>query len=29
VHLFLHVTVREKWADDRAHYQDLGLDYDA
>jgi GTP-binding protein Era len=29
VHLFLHVTVREKWADDRAHYADLGLDYDA
>jgi GTPase len=29
VHLFLHVTVREKWAEDRAHYQDLGLDYDA
>ena len=29
VHLFLHVTVREKWADDRAHYKDLGLDYDA
>jgi GTP-binding protein Era len=29
VHLFLHVTVREKWAEDRSHYQDLGLDYDA
>jgi len=29
VHLFLHVTVREKWSEDRAHYQDLGLDYDA
>jgi len=29
VHLFLHVTVREKWAEDRSHYADLGLDYDA
>ncbi|HZF35661.1 MAG TPA: GTPase Era, partial [Candidatus Angelobacter sp.] len=29
VHLFLHVTVREAWAEDRAHYADLGLDYDA
>lgn len=29
VHLFLHVTVREKWAEDRSHYTDLGLDYDA
>jgi GTP-binding protein Era len=29
VHLFLHVTVRETWADDRERYRDLGLDYDA
>src|SRR5882724_434145 len=29
VHLFLHVTVREAWSEDRAHYADLGLDYDA
>src|SRR5215475_3694997 len=29
VHLFLHVTVRENWAETRSHYQDLGLDYDA
>ena len=29
VHLFLHVTVRETWAEDRGHYRDLGLDYDA
>ena len=29
VHLFLHVKVREKWAEDRARYSDWGLDYDA
>jgi GTP-binding protein Era len=29
VHLFLHVTVRENWADERERYRDLGLDYDA
>jgi GTPase len=28
VHLFLHVTVRETWADERERYRDLGLDYD-
>jgi GTP-binding protein Era len=29
VHLFLHVQVDERWADKRAFYGDLGLDYDA
>jgi GTP-binding protein Era len=29
VHLFLHVTVDERWADKRAFYGDLGLDFDA
>jgi GTP-binding protein Era len=29
VHLFLHVQVDEKWADKRAFYGDLGLDFDA
>jgi GTP-binding protein Era len=29
VHLFLHVTVDEKWADKREFYGDMGLDYDA
>ncbi|PKU25540.1 GTPase Era [Telmatospirillum siberiense] len=29
VHLFLHVKVRENWLDDRQHYRDLGLDFDA
>ena len=29
VHLFLHVTVDEKWADKRAFYGDMGLDFDA
>jgi len=29
VHLFLHVTVRENWAEERTRYRDLGLDYDA
>jgi GTP-binding protein Era len=28
-HLFLHVTVRENWAEERERYRDLGLDYDA
>jgi len=28
VHLFLHVTVREKWAEERDRYRDLGLEYD-
>lgn len=26
VHLFLHVKVRENWADDPAHYRELGLE---
>jgi GTP-binding protein Era len=29
VHLFLHVQVDEKWADKRAFYGDVGLDFDA
>jgi GTP-binding protein Era len=29
VHLFLTVKVKQNWADDRATYQDLGLDFDA
>lgn len=29
IHLFLHVKVREGWADERALYQRLGLDYEA
>jgi GTP-binding protein Era len=29
VHLFLHVKVRERWADDPEHYRVLGLDYNA
>jgi GTP-binding protein Era len=29
VHLFVTVKVREGWADERARYRDLGLDYDA
>lgn len=29
VHLFLHVKVREHWLDDRQHYRELGLDFDA
>jgi len=28
VHLFIHVRVREKWAEDAAHYRELGLKYD-
>ncbi len=27
VHLFLHVRVTEKWADDRGVYKDMGLDF--
>src|SRR5262245_5027329 len=27
VHLFLHVKVSERWADDPAHYRAIGLDY--
>jgi GTP-binding protein Era len=29
VHLFLHVKVRENWADERARYDALGLDWNA
>jgi len=29
VHLFLHVQVDERWADKRAFYGDVGLDFDA
>jgi len=29
VHLFLHVKVSERWADDPAHYRALGLEYEA
>jgi GTP-binding protein Era len=29
VHLFLHVKVRENWAEERARYAALGLDWDA
>jgi GTPase len=28
VHLFLHVKVSERWADDPAHYRMIGLDYE-
>jgi GTP-binding protein Era len=28
VHLFLHVKVSERWADDPAHYRAIGLNYD-
>lgn len=28
VHLFLHVKVRENWADERETYQGMGLDFD-
>jgi GTP-binding protein Era len=28
VHLFLHVKVSERWADDPAHYKSIGLDYE-
>lgn len=27
VHLFLHVRVTEKWADDKSVYEDMGLDF--
>lgn len=29
IHLFLHVKVRGSWADDRGHYSEWGLDFDA
>jgi GTP-binding protein Era len=29
VHLFLHVKVDERWAEDRALYAQFGLEYDA
>jgi len=28
VHLFLHVKVRENWAEERSIFQDMGLDFD-
>ena len=28
VHLFLHVKVSDRWADDPAHYRAIGLDYE-
>lgn len=28
VHLFLHVKVSERWAEDPSHYRQIGLDYD-
>ena len=28
IHLFLHVKVKEGWAEDRGLYQDMGLDFD-
>jgi GTP-binding protein Era len=27
VHLFLHVRVSERWADDKSVYRDMGLDF--
>jgi len=29
IHLFLHVKVRENWLEERGHYSDLGLEFDA
>lgn len=29
VHLFLHVKVKEDWQERRAHYSEMGLDFDA
>ena len=29
VHLFIHVKVRPGWDEDRGHYRDLGLDFNA
>ncbi len=29
VHLFLHVKVSERWADDPSHYRSIGLDFKA
>ena len=28
VHLFLHVKVSERWAEDPSHYRAIGLDYE-
>ena len=28
VHLFLHVKVSERWAEDPSHYRTIGLDYE-
>ena len=28
-HLFLHVKVKPGWAEDRGHFEDIGLDFDA
>jgi len=28
VHLFLHVKVRETWAEDRDLFQEMGLDFE-
>jgi len=28
VHLFLHVKVRENWAEERGMFEDMGLDFD-
>jgi GTP-binding protein Era len=29
IHLFLHVKVREEWAEDPRHYREIGLDFDS
>jgi GTPase len=29
IHLFLHVKVKEDWAEKRGHYSEIGLDFDA
>ena len=29
IHLFIHVRVRPGWDEDRSHFRDLGLDYNA
>jgi GTP-binding protein Era len=28
VHLFLHVKVKSTWAEDRTHFQEMGLDFE-
>lgn len=28
VHLFLHIKVKSNWSEDRAHFRDIGLDFD-